>query len=96
MISKILCLTNALVKMLGRKMTAGFFWSVLAQVATDLSPNGKENVESRTKKSMSVKEILLAEMTTAGMLDGERVRIPAAEEAQAMGELEPHTLVAVN
>jgi hypothetical protein len=29
------------------------------------------------------------------MLDGERVGFPTAEEAQAMGELEPHTLVPV-
>ena len=41
---------------------------------------------------MSVEEILLAEMTT-GMLDGECVRTPTAEEACAMGELGPHTLV---
>jgi hypothetical protein len=44
---------------------------------------------------MSVKEILLAEMTI-GMLDGEQVCIPTAEEAQVMGELEQHTLVTVN
>jgi hypothetical protein len=31
-----------------------FFWSVLAQVTTDLSPNGEEEVESRTKKAMPV------------------------------------------
>jgi hypothetical protein len=44
---------------------------------------------------MSVEEILLAEMTT-GMLDGEHVHTPTAEEARAMGELEPHTLVRGN
>jgi hypothetical protein len=44
---------------------------------------------------MSVEEILLAEMTT-GMLDGDRVRIPTTEEAQARGELEPHTLDPLN
>jgi hypothetical protein len=72
-----------------------FFWSVLAQVTTDLSPNDEEEVELRTRKAMSVEEILLAEMTT-GMLDGDRVRIPTAEEAQARGELEPHTLDPLN
>jgi hypothetical protein len=46
MIAEMLCLTNALVETPGRKMMEGFFWSVLAQVTTDLSPKNKENVES--------------------------------------------------
>jgi hypothetical protein len=95
MIAEILCLTNALVESPGRNMTDGFFWSILAQVTTDLSPNDEEEVESRTKKAMSVEEILLAEMTT-GMLDGDRVHIPTTEKARAMGELEPHTLDPLN
>jgi hypothetical protein len=50
-------------------------------------------VESRTKKGILVKEILLAGMTT-GMLDSEQhVRTPMAEEVCVMGELEPHTFI---
>jgi hypothetical protein len=95
MIAEILCLTNALVESPGRNMTDVPFWSVLAQVTTDLSPNDEDEVKSRTKKVMSVEEIILAEMTT-GMLDGDRVHICTAEEAQARGELEPHTLDPLN
>jgi hypothetical protein len=70
-----------------RKENDGWlFWRVLAQVATDLLSNDEEEVESRMKIAMSVKEIQLAEMTT-GMLDGEQIHILMAEEAQAMGEL---------
>jgi hypothetical protein len=78
-------------------MTDNFFWSVLAQVTTNLrvSPSKEEKVESRTKKATSVKEILLAQITT-DMLEGEQVCIPTAEEAQAREELEPHTLKSVN